>query len=47
MVENVIVSVHTKPPSGGVPVVVVVCSSARASYNFEHEQNVEASVPDT
>ena len=38
-------AVQTEPPSGGVPVVVTVCSSARASNNFEHEQKVDAVAP--
>ena len=38
-------AVQTEPPSGGVPVVVTVRNSARASNNFEHEQKVDAVVP--
>lgn len=45
MVDTVKVSVQTNPPSGGVPVVVNVCTCARELCNFEHEQNVEATVP--
>lgn len=47
MVETVKVFVHTEPPPGGVPVVTIVVRSARALNNFEHEQNVEAAVPET
>ena len=47
MVVIVKVCVQTKPPPGGVPVVVTVCNCARALNNIEHEQNVEAVVPGT